>query len=81
MTKTQSTAAMNFGHALQALRDGHKVARTGWNGKGMWIENEYPTALSKMTLPYTFMKTATGDLIPWLCSQADMHANDWLIVE
>ena len=28
---------MNFGQALEALKDGHRVARTGWNGKGMWL--------------------------------------------
>jgi hypothetical protein len=28
---------MNFGQALEALKNGHRVARTGWNGKGMWI--------------------------------------------
>jgi hypothetical protein len=28
---------MNFGDALAALKDGAKVARAGWNGKGMWI--------------------------------------------
>ncbi|GLO70315.1 hypothetical protein MACH17_18320 [Phaeobacter inhibens] len=33
----QSSGSMNFGHALQALKDGHRVARAGWNGKGMWI--------------------------------------------
>lgn len=33
----QPITAMNFGHALQAMKDGHKVARAGWNGKGMWI--------------------------------------------
>ena len=28
---------MNFGEALQALKDGHLVSREGWNGKGMWL--------------------------------------------
>lgn len=28
---------MNFGEAIQALKDGEKVAREGWNGKGMWL--------------------------------------------
>lgn len=28
---------MNFGEALQVLKDGGKVAREGWNGKGMWL--------------------------------------------
>lgn len=29
--------AMSFGHAIAAMKDGHKVARAGWNGKGMWV--------------------------------------------
>jgi hypothetical protein len=33
----QPITSMNFGHALAALEDGHRVARTGWNGKGMWL--------------------------------------------
>ncbi len=28
---------MNFGQALEALKDGKKVCRAGWNGKNMWI--------------------------------------------
>lgn len=28
---------MNFGHAIDALKAGKKVARAGWNGKGMWL--------------------------------------------
>lgn len=28
---------MDFGQALYALKAGAKVARTGWNGKGMWL--------------------------------------------
>ena len=33
----QSVEAMNFGHAIQAMKDGHKVCRAGWNGKRMWV--------------------------------------------
>lgn len=33
----QTLDAMNFGHALQCLRDGKRVSRQGWNGKGMWL--------------------------------------------
>lgn len=29
--------AMNFGLAIEAMRDGFPVARAGWNGKGMWL--------------------------------------------
>ncbi|HDR7275067.1 TPA: DUF2829 domain-containing protein [Bacillus paranthracis] len=28
---------MNFGKAIEALKQGKKVARKGWNGKGMWV--------------------------------------------
>lgn len=28
---------MNFGDAIAALKAGKKVARAGWNGKGMWL--------------------------------------------
>ena len=28
---------LNFGQALELLKVGHRVARAGWNGKGMWI--------------------------------------------
>lgn len=28
---------LNFGQALEALKAGKKVAREGWNGKGMWL--------------------------------------------
>lgn len=28
---------MNIGKAVQALKDGKRVARAGWNGKGMWL--------------------------------------------
>ena len=33
----QQTGTMSFGHALIALKAGERVARKGWNGKGMWI--------------------------------------------
>lgn len=28
---------MNFGDAIAALKNGQRVARSGWNGKGMWL--------------------------------------------
>ena len=33
----KASGNMSFGHALEALKIGHKVARAGWNGKGMWL--------------------------------------------
>lgn len=70
----------SFGKAIDALKAGGRVAQTGWNGRGMWLELQVPTTLSKMTLPYIFMSTATGDLVPWLASQTDVLAEDWVIL-
>lgn len=35
---------MDFGKALQRLRDGQRLARSGWNGRGMWIALQRPDA-------------------------------------
>jgi len=72
----------DFGTVLGMLKTGHKQQRDGWNGKGMWIALQVPDEHSKMTLPYIYMKTADGKLVPWLASQTDLLANDWrLFVE
>jgi len=73
-------ATMDFGEALIILRAGGRVARSGWNGVGMCLELQVPDAGSKMTLPYIFIHTATGDLVPWLASQADILGFDWVDV-
>jgi hypothetical protein len=38
---------MNFGEALEALKNGEKVARNGWNGKGMFIYLVRGTSIDK----------------------------------
>jgi len=77
---------MDFGQALYALKAGAKVARDGWNGKGMWVEMQRPDVNSKMTLPYFYLNypadsTFTpGARVPWVPSQTDMLAEDWGVV-
>ena len=71
---------LNFGQAIEAMKVGSKVARDGWNGKGMWIALQVPDQHSKMQQPYIYMCPVGGKLVPWLASQADMLANDWHIV-
>ena len=72
----------DFGDVVRIMKyRGGRFARAGWNGKGMYIELQRPDAHSKMTLPYIFMKTVQGDLVPWLASQTDMLADDWMEVE
>ncbi len=71
---------MDFGKALTALKGGNKVARAGWNGKGMWINLQVPDANSKMSLPYIYMFTADKKQVPWLASQTDLLSEDWEMV-
>jgi hypothetical protein len=72
---------VNFGIAIEILKGSRKVARKGWNGKGMWLELQCPDEHSKMTLPYIYMKTACGNQVPWLASQTDILAEDWVEID
>lgn len=71
---------MNFGQALKRLKKGFRVTRTGWNGKGVWLELQHPGELSKMTRPYIYMFTVDQQLVPWVASQTDLLAADWAAV-
>ena len=83
---------MNFGKALDALKQGKKVARQGWNGKDMfllYVPSEKWGIIEKIglgipkgnLLPWIGMKTADGKFVPWLASQSDMLAEVLVIVE
>ena len=71
----------DFSQALEWLKAGKRVRRTGWNGKGMWIRLVQPETPDHSTgmenLPYIEMKTADGRLVPWTASQTDLLADDW----
>lgn len=70
-----------FEQALVWLKSGEKVARLGWNGAGQWVALQVPDEHSKMTLPYLYIHTVRGDLVPWLASQTDLLASDWVVVD
>jgi Protein of unknown function (DUF2829) len=70
-----------IGWAVKELHHGRRVRRAGWDGKGTWLALQVPDAHSKMTLPYVYMSTAQGDLVPWLCSQSDLLALDWELAD
>jgi hypothetical protein len=70
----------DFGYALQQLRLGNKVTRRGWNGKGMWLALQIPDEHSKMSREYIYMSTVDATLVPWVASQTDLLAADWLVV-
>lgn len=82
----RNTNDLCFGAALQAVKNGGKISRKGWNGKGLWLELQVPDEHSKMTLPYIYMcypadaQNTPNARVPWLASQTDMLADDWEIV-
>lgn len=73
---------MDIGDVVRAMKADptKRFARNGWNGKNMYIQLQVPDEHSKMTLPYVYMKTAQGDLVPWLCSASDLLAEDYFEV-
>lgn len=79
----------DFSDALHFLTQGKKVARKGWNGKGIFIQIQLPDENSFMTSPYIYIDTtglqtdnpnAPKSRVPWLASQTDLLADDWVIV-
>ncbi len=83
---------MNYGSAVDAMKQGHCVARAGWKGKGMhiFLVDPFYVALSVAgrVLPVRryesviCMWTSEYTTQPgWLASPADMLANDWCIVD
>lgn len=85
---------LTFGSALEAVKTGHRVQRSGWNGKNMWLALIKGATVQKAigdcygsngetfpVLDAVYMKTADEKIVPWLCSQADMLANDWQTLE
>ena len=75
---------MDFSIALALLKQGHSITREGWNGKGLSLHLQHPDAKSKMTLPYIYMECPVGSAypnrVPWLASQTDLLANDWVVI-
>lgn len=87
---------MDFGEALVELKAGGRVARAGWNGKGMFIflvpGSHFEVSRAPLLgiyqagtpidyQPHVDMKTANGTIVPWVLSQTDLLAEDWERVE
>ena len=80
---------MDFGKAIQLVKEGKKVQREGWNGKNQYIElatnisyvnakhktiNAEHEAIGNKAIAFV---GTSGVQIGWLASQADMLAEDW----
>lgn len=84
---------MTFGEAIEAAKAGYRISRSGWNGKSQYVElasaisytgvdgqivNADHNAIGNRA--FAFIGTS-GVQMGWLASQADMLAEDWMIVE
>lgn len=87
--------SLTFGDAVHFLKAGLRVTRDGWNGKGMFLFlvpgshftvnrapllGIYPEGTGIDYRAHIDMKTAQGDVVPWVASQSDILADDWTIV-
>lgn len=87
---------MEFEEALKHVKQGKRISRSGWNGKGMFLfhipaedkpstlypqlDGVYPSGSMVGHNAYLAMKTVDNTIVPWLCSQTDMLASDWGVV-
>ena len=76
----ESARYLNFSQALDQLKLGSKISRGGWNGAGQFIQLQVPDDYSKMTLPYIYITTVLGSRVPWVASQTDIMATDWVVL-
>ena len=42
---------MDFGQAIEALKEGKKVQRTGWNGVGLFVFMQVPSTIKRDIVP------------------------------
>lgn len=85
---------MKFSEALEHAKQGSKIVREGWNGKGMFvflvngdsikvaIHEAYgdPTKDGYDVRNFLMMFTAQKDLVPWVASQTDILSEDWCVL-
>lgn len=84
---------MNFGEALNAVKNGKKAKRTGWNGKDQFIELATNVSFVRpngevvnvnhkdMGNKAIAFRGTSGIQLGWLASQSDMLSEDWLVIE
>ena len=66
----------NFGKALELLKEGKKVCRSGWNGKGMFLTLQEGSTVTGSMMRNQPAKDFYGDRIVEICPHIDMKAAD-----
>ena len=90
------SSGLTFGDALQALKAGKRVARAGWNGKGMFVYYVRAAAYLAQSAaaieyfgenayvpyaPYLALKGVDEKVSTWVPSINDVLAEDWVVLE
>lgn len=82
---TYEVGLHTFSTALVELTSGKRIAREGWNGKGMWLEyipkNGVDLPYIRLSYPVHSAAYPNGARVPWLGSQTDILADDWIVLE
>lgn len=96
LIKDRLNSGLDFGEAIEALKEGKKVARKGWNGNGMFcflvagstfqvncapLNKFYEEGTEVNYHAHIDMKTVEGTIIPWTASQSDILSEDWMIID
>ena len=69
-----------FSEALHEVKLNRRIARAGWNGKGMYVFLVEAKEVDGVKCDaYLAMKTVQNTYVPWLASQTDILAEDWII--
>lgn len=78
---------IGIGEAVETLKRGLAVRRSGWSKSGMWLALVVnPSASLPFMAPvsmvehFVVVKTVVGELVPWSCGQTDLLASDWEVV-
>lgn len=78
------TERLSFGDAVAALKEGLRVERAGWNGKGMWLVLVHPDDDANVPPQPTYgvagiVDDATNGCLPWIgMKTADNKFVPWL---
>lgn len=87
---------LNFSEALELIKRFKRLRRAGWNGKGMFVFlvpgshfqvsrppllGIYPEGTEIDYHAHIDIRTATGEIVPWVASQSDLLACDWEVTD
>ena len=87
---------MNFSQALDKIKAGERLRRSGWNGQDQFVFlvpgstfqvnrppllGIYPEGTTVTYLPHVDLRNQQGTIVPWFVSQGDLMAEDWEVVK